>query len=278
MSGTRLLVALRLHAGVNAKNRPDWFSKERCVRSLASAVQAARAAGMRVDGVVYVDDAGPVLGTELLDAARLVGRIEHHVAGSGRRSWQSHLLRIKAAPELAELAEDGFIYLVEDDHLHLEDALVRAGGCPAPYGLLYSLSKDASAERIDSQGFTWQSALRGVSSCLVRKDVFLRDERLLRLMAYGGAAFDLLTWKVIHADAYFTPGDIAFPFRPRPPFVFAGYARSTYYAMWRVFSNLLIALRKSTDVYAVEPCAATHCENGWLAPGPDWKSISDASS
>jgi hypothetical protein len=268
---TKIIVAMRVHAGGNAKPRPVWFSKTLCIQSLNASVEHARSQGIDVKSVAFVDLAGGPLSADEQRAVDMFDVAVPYHAGSSRRSWQRHLRLLRDVPGAAEAEA---VYLVEDDHLHRRDAIQALTSMPSDYGLLYSISKQEELELL-ALPHRWVETLGGVSSFAVRGKAFQRDFWLLWVMAYAGPAFDLLTWRVVRGRSPFSIAEIASPFRPKPPFERTTVPKAAYQSAWRLLASGLSIARPRRVLSATSPSLATHAEQGWLASGVDWRRVAE---
>lgn len=268
---TKIVVAMRVHAGGNAKPRPAWFSKTRCIQSLNASVEQARSQGIEVISVAFVDLAGGPLGADEQRAVEMFDVIVPYRAGSSRRSWQRHLRILRG---LLHSAETEVVYLVEDDHLHRRDAIQALAGMPSDYGLLYSISKREDVV-LGETPQRWVETHGGVSSFAVQGKAFRRDFWLLWGMAFAGPAFDLLTWRVVRGKSPFSIAEVASPFRPEPPFEPTTVPRALYQSVWRLLASLLSITRPRRVLSATSPSLATHSEQGWLSADVDWVRVAE---
>jgi hypothetical protein len=114
----RLLVLYRTYDGENSKPRPPFYTKELAAHSLIRAAEALRKEGGEVDVVVVQDGPAESPAVPILRAAGAEVILVEGGRG-GKYSW-AWTVRAAAARRQGYSA----VYLVEDDYLHTEDALV----------------------------------------------------------------------------------------------------------------------------------------------------------
>jgi hypothetical protein len=266
-----VLICLRISARVNSKNRPVWFSKDACVASLARAAATARASGMTITSLVFVDSIAGELPDGLQALINNFDRILSIKGGSSRRSWKAQLDFLRKDP--ASTSHD-LIYLVEDDHLHAPEAIACLREMPGEYGLLYSISKMPS-KILREQKYAWVETVRGVSSFVVTRRAFKADFHVLRFMSNGGAGWDALTWRVLRGQSRLTFREILWPLSSDSPYPSKLSAKAWWQVAWRGLSSGWSSVRVRKVIGATNPSMATHCEVGWIAEGTDWPLVAE---
>lgn len=267
-----LHVVLRTTPGENRKNRPAWYTKDRCIASVLIAVQRARAGGIDVRVTAIVDISSgrrmPAAVTALLDHVDAIVAVR---GGTAARSWRPALRAVRR--HLAPAGDD-LIYLVEDDHLHRPDALTHLVDGGDDYRLLYALASEHGA--IVDRGDGWAHVPGGTSTFAVRGDAFRADAWRHVLMSYGGGAWDELSWRIL--GSHVTPPGLGYVRAaltrterwPRP-----WGLRPLRHAAFRLLC-LALARRDPRSIGLRTPIQATHCEHDMLADTADWAELAYA--
>ena len=98
--------------GTHCEGRPEWFSKEKCLKSFLGAVENAKD---NISNVVFVHD-GPT--------GKLFDLIPDHytIAKINEGNYLGSLIKTY---EIANAIDDGDYYFVEDDYLHLPNSIIN---------------------------------------------------------------------------------------------------------------------------------------------------------
>lgn len=265
--GRDVLVVLRLTADTNRKNRPDWYDKRTCVRSVLRSAEALRRRGVRVHLLCLVDRAGGALPGALQAEAAAWDEVVEIDGGSARRSWQAMLDHLRGRRDLPH----DLVYLVEDDHLHAPDALTALSEQGEGCFLLYTHRFTGPPRRTGDHD--WRPVDSGVSSFAMSRREFDRSFRVLRTMSNANQSWDDLTWHVLLGPRHFTArylleafsSDFGFP--PWSP-------RTLYNLVWRSIGFVWARLRRPSAAWGADPNLATHVETAHLAGGRDWSEVS----
>lgn len=272
----RLLVVLRATASTNEKNRPEWFDKERCIRSIRDAADHLRALGGEVHLLCLPDESGGALPAPIASAVADWDEVVPIRGGSARRSWKAMLAVLH---ERYPTTPFDTVYLVEDDHLHERTALEALASRPGGFSLLYSHQPDGSSFTADGRAarfgrHEWREARSGVSSFAMGRGEYLRSRRVLRVMSNANQSWDHLTWQVLRGPRALTGAFVleafAADFGHR-----AWHPRTVYNVLWRLVGFVWARLRRGEEPWAVIPNLATHAETENLSPGVDWAAVSD---
>lgn len=261
-------MVLRVVAQENAKNRPDWFEKERCIRSMLVAAEGLRALGGRVHLLALVDSEGGVP-SDSLRRALDDWDVRSIAGGSARRSWKAMLDVIGRRPT----EHFDTVYLVEDDHLHAPDAFIALAQRGEGYSLLYT--HRTHGEPVTIGDHVWMPAESGVSSFAMSRNEYVRSWRVLHTMSSANQSWDDITWHVQLGASSFDVGFLLECF-DREEFDFPfWHPRTLYNFAWRLLGFAWARLRPSQVAWAVVPNLATHAEQGRLAEGVDWRAVAE---
>jgi hypothetical protein len=241
-----LRVIYRAAPGGNRKQRPDWFSKWLCLGTFLRA--ADRLPPDALDLRFFCD--GP-LPEPVASAMTRFGKVEvlDRLGNS-----KSYLYALQAVTDASLPRGDG-VYLVEDDYLHLPDALtsLAAALAEAPRGSYLTLYDHPDR-------YTRTDDLRppGRAAAILGARHWLSVESTN--MTFATTVGTLRRDRIIHW----------------------GFARFTGYphdrALWRTLLGLGVrrplrwALGRRSLLGAV-PALATHCDDGMLAPTVDWAEV-----
>jgi len=267
-----LYVVLRTTPSENRKNRPEWYSKARCISSIIAAADRARSAGHDVRVIAAVDVSS---GLRMPPAAsRLLDRTDGILVvrgGTAAKSWRPVIraIRFGLRPDPGDL-----VYFVEDDHLHDADALIGLIHGDADYRLLYALASEHGP--IHSRGDGWADVPGGTSSFAVTGRSFRTDFWRHLLMSCGGGAWDELSWRAL--GSHVTPADrryVLAPFTRDSKWPNPWGLRPIRHAIFRALC-VTVARRRTRSIALRLPIAATHCESAMLAGGHDWSALAQA--
>lgn len=263
----RVRVILRLTPSENRKNRPDWYSKETSLRSLVSAIDTAREAGLDVDFSAVLDVSSgrhlaPGVARLLLDNVDTVMPIR---GGTAAKSWRPVVRLVR---DSIPYADDDLLYFIEDDYLHLPDALIALADGTTDYRLLYAHEKDHG--RIGAPQDGWASVPGGTSSFAVTGAAFRADATMHLLLSHGGGAWDELSWRGLGSHA--TPPDASYvlwPFTADSKWSRRWGLRPIRHSVFRAVT-LVHSTQRSRSIALCVPIRATHVESDLLAEGADW--------
>lgn len=231
----------------NKKHRPEWFMKRSC---LGSFLRAAEVGGIGHASILFLCD-GP-LPEGVVSTMERRGRVEQ-LGGIGNS--QSYLAALRRAV-CSGLASDDIVYFVEDDYLHAPDALTCLGRAiaDAPSGSYMTLYDHPDRYRQSDDLRTPGRAVelfgdrhcRRVESTnmtfAARVGTLRRDRRLLALAArYTGYPHDRAMWRALQGLGPYLP----------------------------------LRTRGRRVLFGAVPSLATHVEPDALAPGIDWRQLSD---
>jgi hypothetical protein len=241
-----LRLIYRAAPGGNRKRRPDWFSKWVCLGSFLRAVEQLPPGS--ADVMFYCD--GP-LAEEVTSAMTRFGKVEVLDRLGNSKSYL-HALAAVTDPSLP--AHDG-IYFIEDDYLHLPDALTSlsaalAEAAPRSYLTLY--------DHPDRYARTDDLRPPGRAAELLGGQHWVRVESTN--MTFATTVGTLRRDRILHW----------------------GFARYTGYphdrALWRTVLGL--GLRRPLrwvigrrSLLGAVPTLATHGDDGMLAPTVDWADV-----
>lgn len=247
--GSALRILYRAAPGANRKHRPDWFTKWLCLCSFLRAADQLPERGR--DLAFFCDGTLP---QEVESTMRRFGRVETMDRLGNSKSYL-HVLR--KATDAALPAGDG-VYLVEDDYLHLPDALTTLSEAldEAPVGSYLTLydHPDRYARRDDLRP-------PGRAVELLGSRHWLRVESTN--MTFATTVGTLRRDRRAHW----------------------AFARFTNYphdrALWRTVQGL--GGRRparwafgSRSLLGAVPALATHCDDGMLAPTVDWADVAES--
>lgn len=266
-SGPALLhVVLRTTPSENRKNRPEWYSKARCIASVFDAVTRAREAGIRVRVVAAVDVSSglqmPAAAARLVEHADEIWVVR---GGTAAKSWRPV---VRAVRSHLRPADDDLVYFVEDDHLHDLDALTLLVDGTSEYRLLYALASEHGIIEHGVDG--WARVPGGTSTFAVTGRAFREDARRHLWMSCGGGAWDELSWRALGSHA--SPpglGYVVEPFRMSAKWSRPWGLRPIRHAVFRALS-LALSRGRSRSIALRTPIQATHCETSMVAGDTDW--------
>ncbi|NQX10924.1 hypothetical protein HQQ80_04730 [Microbacteriaceae bacterium VKM Ac-2855] len=266
----QLHVVLRLTPSENRKNRPDWYSKETCLRSLLTAIDTARARGVNVAFSVVVD----VSSGRRLDprVSRLLSRadgIQPIVGGTAAKSWRPVVRLVR---DHVSFADDDLLYFIEDDYLHQPEALVDLVEGTADYRLLYVPEDAYYATGDEHDG--WASVDTSTSSFALTGAAFREDAAMHLTFSHGGGAWDELCWRGIGSRVH-PPAPLGYvvqPFTSASQWSRKWGLRPIRHAVFRA-AALMHARFRSRTVELRLPMPATHGELALLASGTDWSEL-----
>ena len=263
----QLRVILRLTPSENRKNRPDWYSKETSLRSLLVAIEHARAAHIDVTLLAVIDissgqSLSPGTATLIEESADAVMPITGGTAG---KSWRPVVRLVR---DVVPFADDDLIYFIEDDYLHVPDALMTLVKGETEYRLLYAHERDHG--KIDEPHNGWAHVPGGTSSFAVTGAAFRSDAPLHIFFSHGGGAWDELSWRALGSHAT-KPGVsyVTWPFTRASKWSRRWGLRPIRHAVFRALALAASCLR-NRSISVTVPFKATHAEADLLAAGEDW--------
>lgn len=268
-----LRVILRLTPSENLKNRPAWYSKQTCLRSLLAAVRTAREAGFSVEFLVFIDvSSGRQLSPGVAQLLTDADAIMPLYGGTAAKSWRPVVRTVRAS---VPFDDDDLLYFIEDDYLHHPEALLRLLDGTADYRLLYVPEDENFATGPLHGG--WAAVDTSTSSFAVTGKAFRKDAAMHLFFSHGGGAWDELCWRAL--------GSRVCP--PRwLPYVLQPFSRASQWSRkWglrpvrhAVFRMLALshATRRSRAIEVRLPMPATHGEQSLLASGSDWSALADS--
>ncbi|MDQ4091405.1 MAG: hypothetical protein M3163_14055 [Actinomycetota bacterium] len=249
MPDPALRVLYRAAPGGNRKTRPPWFSKWVCLGSFLRAVDELP------DGAVdltFMCD-GP-LDPVVVAAMNRYGKVEvlNRLGNS-----KSYLHAVQSVTE-ATLPDESGVYLVEDDYLHLPDALsglsaVLAEASAGTYLTLYD-HPDRYTRTDDLPprgrgvellgGRHWRRVESTNMTFATTVGTLRRDRRMHWASArFTGYPHDRALWRTVQGLGWRRP------------------------ARWAFGRRVLLGAL---------PALATHCDDGMLAPTIDWHEVATA--
>lgn len=274
----RLHVVYRSTGIENAKQRPPYYDKPSCVRSLARTFADCPEAGELVFlNVGAVSDAQEAAmrdaGGELVPVSLRPATAAYWTALS--------IVRARGWPD------EDVVYLAEDDYVHRRDALRSLAGAARAFGDVDYLAAYATIglrmpngeplhpgmrrpPRVPDEplgtidGHQWRRALSTTSTFAVRIGALRRDLRLHHLAPRTGAGWDHALSLAYQGIAPFAARDVPIKGESPPRSAILTLRRATLVAA-------ALARRRSGHVFAAaDPALATHAESGVVALGTDW--------
>ena len=271
----KLHVLLRLTPSENRKNRPEWYSKESSFRSLLAAIAVGRESGLEIELTAVVDLAsGKSLSAPITELLGQTDRIVPIVGGNAAKSWRPVVRYVR---DHVAFADDDLLYFIEDDYLHLPDALVLLTQGTAEYRMLYSPEAEKNGKAgpaVDG----WAPVPSGTTSFAVMGRAFREDASLHLRMSHGGGAWDELSSRALgNHETKPGLGYVLWPFTADSHWERKLSLRPLRHAVFRAIA-LFESTRRHREVVLRVPFQATHCETAYLAPGVDWEEIAERSS
>ncbi|KTS11080.1 hypothetical protein [Microbacterium testaceum] len=264
-----LHVILRTTPSENRKNRPAWYSKNRCIASMFTAAEHARATGLDVRVTVAVDVSSGLAYPGSI--SRLLRRADSFLVvrgGTAAKSWRPVIRAVRSSirPD-----DDDLVYFVEDDHLHRPEALRLLVEGSADYRLLYALASEHGTITPLRPG--WAHVPGGTSSFAVTGRALRADASRHLWMSCGGGAWDELSWRALGSHVS-KPGlaYVLAPFHPTPKWPRPWGLRPLRHAAFRLLC-LLLARGRQRSIELRLPIQVTHCEKGMLAGEDDWARV-----
>jgi hypothetical protein len=292
VGGMPIHVLYRSYGGENTKDRPSFYDKRRSLASFLRAVAQAP----DVDVTFMNNDVTDERLLELMRASG--GRIVNFSASSMRPSYR---FTSRFAMD-SEWPDDDFIFMVEDDYLHLPHSVTAV--CRAieampevdyffPYGSTDTHPAEGTVEeylaeyppdwrpQISTQvdGQWWRPGLSGTSTHAVRLGAMRKDYGIIlqahlpyRHMFLDHAAglvwqgYKPYRWRDIAREALFGAE--------------GGWSRKLRVAAetpFKIAFNLRSHRRPENRrlLYVAEPNLITHVEEGCIAPGHDWVRLAE---
>ncbi|MHC2186901.1 hypothetical protein ACVLV4_002568 [Rathayibacter agropyri] len=268
-----LRVMLRLTPTENLKKRPEWYSKEICLRSVLAAVDTAREAGLSVELLAFVDvSSGLALSPGV---ARLLERVDALMPLEGGTAVKSWRPVIRTVRDKVLHADDDLLYFVEDDYLHHPDSLLDLVAGTADYRMLYAPEDENFVTGPEHDG--WAPIDTSTSSFAVTGAVFRRDTAFHLFFSYGGGIWDELSWRALgglRVNPPALPDYVLYPFTAASQWPRKWGVRPIRNAVFRGLA-LLSGRTRSRLIEVRLPMSATHGERLLLASGSDWAALAE---
>jgi hypothetical protein len=285
----RLHVLYRSYGGENKKGRPPYYSKRLSLVSLLRAHQRTSDVGL-----LFAND-GPI-DAELLEMMQQSGGQVLDAVKPGMRP--SYRFALKYAIN-SEWADEDVVYLVEDDYLHVPEALTRLDQAIREmpevsyfltYGSTWSHPLESTERLAEIQpkgwrpgvsttvdGQIWRPAFAATSTYAVRVGALRQDYGIILQghLPYRNHYLDLqmgLVWQGYEPYKWSDIGREAVGLA-------AGGVREKVRGIGEAPFKLAYNLRSHRRpdrrrlLYVAEPNLATHLETEFLAPARDWGAL-----